>query len=217
MKKQKYQEHRKSFWNEVAHHPSIHGKGSAGYHKRLIKIFQFHISKGQKVLEIGCGEGNLLATVNPSYGLGIDISPEMIQRAKLKYPDLDFRVADGLDFNYPDKFDIIILSDLINDVWDVQLLFENIHKHTHPGSRILINYYSRVWAPVLKLASVFNLAQKTLKQNWLVKEDIENLLYLSNFDIIRTIPEILLPIQIPLLADLCNRYLVRFFPFTLYS
>ena len=43
------------------------------------------------------------------------------------------------------EFDFIICSDLLNDLWDVQSVFEKISPHCHPRTRILINCYSRLW------------------------------------------------------------------------
>jgi SAM-dependent methyltransferase len=51
-------------------------KRSAYYHKELQKYLQFLIPSNSSLLEIGCGTGELLAALNPSRGLGIDISPK---------------------------------------------------------------------------------------------------------------------------------------------
>ena len=79
---ERYCQQRIAFWDQVAEHKSVHGSASTGYHRRLQEVYQFHIASGQRVIEIGCGEGDLLASVHPSYGLGIDFSANMIQRAR---------------------------------------------------------------------------------------------------------------------------------------
>lgn len=106
------------FWDSVAQQSSIHGSGSRGYYKRLWQIFQNYVSPGLRVLEIGCSEGDLLASVKPSYGLGIDFSDKMIERARRRHPELNFIVADALTFTTKETFDVIILSDLVNDLWN---------------------------------------------------------------------------------------------------
>jgi len=210
---EEYRQKRAAFWDAVALQPSIHGSGSVGYHARLKEIYQFHVAPGQKVLEIGCGEGDLLAAVQPTFGLGIDLSPSMIQRARRKHPDLEFGVADGHVFTFPETFDIVILSDLLNDAWDVQQLLEQLHAVVLPRTRIILNYYSRLWSPVLTTAGLLHLAQKTLEQNWLTNEDVSNLLHLSGFEVIRRIPEVSLPLPVPVLGGFLNRFLVRVWPF----
>jgi SAM-dependent methyltransferase len=183
------------------------------YHRRLAEIFKFMIAPGQRVLEVGCARGDLLAATQPSRGVGIDFSGEMIRRASARHPDLHFVQADAHGLDLDEKFDVIILSDLLNDLWDVQAVLECVARLSTPYTRIIINTYSRVWEPLLALAERLGLANPTLHQNWLTTEDIVNLLTLAGFESIRHWQDILLPLPIPLLAPLANRYLVRFWPF----
>ena len=89
-----------------------HSAGKA-YHKRLEKIYSTIIAPGSRVLEIGCGEGDLLHSLDPGYGVGIDLSEIMIKKAKEKYAHLRFEVMDAhLAGELNETFDYIILSDL---------------------------------------------------------------------------------------------------------
>jgi ubiquinone/menaquinone biosynthesis C-methylase UbiE len=208
-----YQSARITHWDEVARkQDSWNGLGGY-YHRRLKEVYCFLIPPGQKVLEMGCGQGDLLAALEPKAGVGIDFSSEMIQRAKKRHPDLIFIQADAHELEFNETFETIILSDLVNDIWDVQQVFECINKVCRPETRIVLNTYSRLWEPLLSLAESFNLAKPVLHQNWLTVDDIDDLLYLENFEIIRSWPEVLLPLGIPGLAGLCNRYLVKLWPF----
>ncbi len=72
------------------------GRGwGAYYHARLARLYRMQISPGQRVLEIGCGRGDLLAALEPGEGVGIDFSTEMIVRARRAYPHLVFIEADA--------------------------------------------------------------------------------------------------------------------------
>jgi SAM-dependent methyltransferase len=213
LQEEQYSKKRIAYWDLVAGKKKTYGIGSSGYHQRLQKIFQFNVAACQRVIEIGCGEGDLLASVHPTYGLGIDFSEHMIKRARKRHPELEFFCADGLEFGTDQVFDVIILSDIVNDVWDVQKLFEKMKSYSHPGTRVLINYYSRLWVPILSITEFLGLSQKTLEQNWLTQEDIKNLLGLSDFEIIKNSTEILFPLPIPVLESFCNQFLVRFWPF----
>jgi hypothetical protein len=122
-------------------------------------------------------------------------------------------VGDANALELEGEFDFIICSDLLNDLWDVQTVFEEIAPHCHPGTRILINCYSRLWEMPRRLAEALGLAKPQLSQNWLTVEDIENLLTLAGFETIRTLPEIMCPLRVPLVDTLCNRYLVKIWPF----
>ncbi len=60
--------------------------------------------------------------------LGVDFSAKMASVVLKKYPDLEFICADAHDVNIDEKFDIIILLDILNDCEDVQNLLMNISK-----------------------------------------------------------------------------------------
>ncbi len=166
-----------------------------------------------RVLEVGCGTGDLLAALKPSYGVGVDFCPAMLQRARHEHPNLQFVEGDAHNFDLGEKFDYIVCADLINDVWDVQGVFENIGRHCHANTKLIVNSYSRLWELPRRAAEAAGLAKPQLKQNWLARDDIFNLLHLVDFEQIRVSPEILWPFRIPLLTNLANKYLVRVFPF----
>ena len=137
----------------------------------------------------------------------------MISRAKKLHPELDFQFNTGVGLKVSRKFDFIVLSDTINDLWDVQEMFESVNKLLKPDGRIILNFYNRLWEFPLKAATALNVAKPTLLQNWLTVEDTSNLLNLAGFELIRHWEEVLLPFPIPLLSDICNKFLVRFWPF----
>jgi ubiquinone/menaquinone biosynthesis C-methylase UbiE len=65
---------RSNHWDKVAKKLENWNGWGGYYQKRISQIYQFNIPQGQEVLEIGCGSGNILASLKPSYGLGLDIS-----------------------------------------------------------------------------------------------------------------------------------------------
>ncbi|MBK9924816.1 MAG: methyltransferase domain-containing protein [Anaerolineales bacterium] len=206
-----YQQTRISHWDTIARkRDSWEGLG-IWYHRRLTELYRFYVSPNSSVLEIGCANGQLLANLNPSRGVGVDFSAEMIERAKKKHPNLEFIHADAHDLSaLNETFDVIILSDLVNDLWDVQRVFEQIKRLSHPRTRVIINFYSRLWQLTLGTAQALNLATPNLYQNWLTREDVNSLLQLAGFETIRTSQEVLWPLP---LGGLGNRFLVRLWPF----
>ena len=208
-----YQQARQQHWNTIARKLET-WKGWGGYyHRRLTQIYQFLVPAGQSVLELGCARGDLLAALQPSKGVGVDFSEEMVRMARRRHPNLDFVHADAHALNLNQKFDVIILSDLVNDLWDVHTVLNNVSQLTTPRSRIIINSYSRLWEPFLKMAEGLNLAMPNLYQNWLTVEDITGLLNLADCEVIKQSQEILLPLPILVLSDLCNRFVVKLWPF----
>lgn len=208
-----YLQQRRQHWDAVARKMRS-WKGWGGYyHHRLNEIYARMVPPGGRVLEIGCGDGGLLASLKPLKGVGVDFSPEMIALARERHPELEFILASGEGFETREKFDTVIFSDILNEVWDVQALFEHVRGFLNPDARVLINAHSRLWELPLTLSVSLGLSKPGLGKNWLMVSDVENLLYLSGYERVRATHEILLPIGIPLLAPFCNRFLVRFWPF----
>ena len=206
-----YQQSRIDHWDSIARKRDTWKGMGQWYHKRLEEIYRFLVSPGLRVLEIGCSDGNLLAALKPSRGVGVDFSSEMIRRAQERHPELEFIHADGHDLSgIKETFDVIILSDLVNDLWDVQRVLEQLQPLCTERTRILLNFYSRLWQLPLNIARSFNLATSNLYQNWLTREDMNILLLLAGFEPIRVTQEILWPLP---LGGLANRFLVRFWPF----
>ncbi len=83
----------------------------------ITRIFRTLVLPGQRVLELGCAYGDLLAALEPAVGVGVDFSAEMIKSASARHPELQFINANVQDLKLKDTFDVIILSDLVNDLW----------------------------------------------------------------------------------------------------
>jgi SAM-dependent methyltransferase len=182
------------------------------YRSRLAAIYRFLVPPGARVLELGCSRGDLLAALKPAYGVGVELSSALVSQAKALYPHLKFVEADAHCFDAGEKFDFIICSDIVNDLWDVQRVFEVAARHAQPSTRIILNCYSRLWELPRKLAEMLGLVKSQLPQNWLTVHDIANLLYLADLEVIRSWPEIMWPLRTPLMDTLCNRYLVKLWP-----
>ncbi len=208
-----YRKNRMARWDDVAA-GSDSWTGLGGYyHRRLAQIYQFLVPPGRRVLELGCGQGDLLSALRPSLGVGVDFSGEMIKRASRRHPHLHFVKADAHDLCLNGTYDVVILSDLVNDLWDVQTVLQQIARVVHPKTRIVLNTYSRLWELPLAAAQRLNLARPVLHQNWLTVEDITGLLGLADFEVVRSWQEILWPLSTPLLDVLSNRFAVRVWPF----
>jgi SAM-dependent methyltransferase len=208
-----YTAERQLYWDQFAYSLDRWQRLRAYYQKRLAEIYVFLIPPGMRVLELGCGQGDLLASLRPTYGLGIDLSAAMVARAKARHPHLDFIQADVHRLDLQDDFDYIICADLVNDLWDVQQVFQRIVRDAKPSCRFILNAYSRLWELPRRLAEHLGLARRQLPQNWLTAEDLMNLVNLSGFEVIRNFSEILWPLRSPGLDVLSNRYLVKFWPF----
>ena len=186
-------------------------ESTRNYHRLLQKYFGFFIPKGARVLELGCGLGDLLASLKPLYGVGVDFSPKIIDLARSRHPNLCFVTADASNYSSEEKFDYIVASDLINDTEDVQYLFEQCHRHSFQHTRLVLNFFNNLWRPILSAAQGLGLKSPTPPQNWLSRDDVKNLLHLAGWEIIKSDSRILCPLKFPILASLLNRWLAPFF------
>jgi SAM-dependent methyltransferase len=209
---QSYTAERIAHWDALAAAP--HERfWTRAYRRRLQQVYQHVIAPGQRVLEIGCGRGDLLASLRPAVGIGIDFSPRMIEHAKRCHPHLTFLTADAHRLPILKPFDVVVLSDLVNDLWDVQEALVQVRRVLVPRGRVMLNHYSRLWQLPLSLVRALRLVDPCLPQSWLATEDVANLLHLTDFEMVRTWQEVLCPVNLPGIAPPFNRYLCKFWPF----
>ena len=209
----RYQKVRIAHWNRVAAVKSRKQSASAFYHRLIQRYYQLFIPRELRVLEIGCGQGDLLAAVSPAFGVGLDFSEKMIEAARKKHPKLHFILADAHEIPIHTHFDVIILSDLVNDLWDAQVIFEGLRPLCHPGTRIVINFYNNIWRMPLAGVNKLGLGADLLEQNWFSPNDVNNLLRLAGFEIINQRNKILFPLNVSWIQKFFNRYLANFVPF----
>ena len=209
-----FTERRRAHWSRLATVDGKPGRCGRAYHSRLAEVYRANIAPGQRVLEIGCAEGDLLASLDAERAVGVDLAAEMIARAAERHPTIRFDVADAHDLSILDEpFDVVILSDLLNDVWDVQGVLEQVARLCHARTRVIANVYSRLWEVPLGAAAQLGLARPRLPQNWLTVEDLDNLLTLAGFEVIKQWQEFLWPFPTPVVASFANRGMVKLWPF----
>ncbi len=196
-------------YDSIAPHRDGYLKKNRYYYSLLYKQYRYFIPEGKKVLEVGCGTGDLLSAVNPSLGVGVDISPRMIELAKSKYPRFQFFCGEINNLKSEEKFDYIIIPGLLGELDDIQVFLDNLKRFCGPHTRIIIEYYSYLWIYFLKLGEKLRLKMPQRIQNWLTYEDIENFLGLTGYEPIKRERAILLPANIILLSFLINKFIAK--------
>ncbi len=202
-------------FNHIASGWSTRKNRNRFYHQSLERYYSFIIPPGTRVLEVGSGTGDLLAAVKPGYGVGFDVSVNMVEIASSRYPDLHFFHYDIENGATPhpgsgeEKFDYIILSDLLHILWDVQNTLHNLKRFCHSSTRIVISNYNFLWEPFMKLGERLRLKQPNPNSNWLSHYDIINLLEIEGFSLVTNYRKILLPKYVPFLNAVFNNFLVN--------
>lgn len=184
---------------------------NAVYYSEDHQFMRFLIPPGKRVLELGCGRGDLLAALEPSYGVGVDFSPSAIRRAKERHPNLQFHLGDSEDAKtlaqIEGPFDYVVIADTIGMFESIDETLRLVHHLCEPSTRIVISYYSHLWEPILKLGEVLRLKSRQPKVNYIATADFLNLMDLADFEMIRREQRQLLPRRLFGLGPFVNRYI----------
>jgi SAM-dependent methyltransferase len=202
----------RAFYDE--HHDALERarRGRRYFYGYLSRVLQARVPPGQRVLDIGCGTGSLLADLRPSEGVGIDLSARAIEAARAVHPapHLRFVQGDGADpatlAGVGGPFDVVLLVNVVTHFNDVQRALEALGAVCHRGTRVFIYSYSRLWQPVFRAAEALGLKHRPPPEAWLPPEEVHTMLSLADFVLVRRDYQLLFPAHVPLLADLLNRY-----------
>ncbi|HEX3009167.1 MAG TPA: methyltransferase domain-containing protein, partial [Bacteroidales bacterium] len=200
---------KRSYFNRIAEDRISYRQRHKYYWNYLTKYCDFFIHENNSVLEVGCGTGELIAQVKGIRKTGIDFSEKMIGQARAQYPGVDFHCVDAQSMDLHETFDVIILSNLVGWLDDVQTCLMQVRKHCHSRTRIIITYYNFLWEPLIKFSELIGIKKKSPEQNWLSQKDILNLLYLTDLEAYRRQRNMLIPVNIPIISWFFNRYIAH--------
>ncbi len=182
------------------------------YYDDLDRLHQLLVAPGLRVLEIGCGLGDLLAATEPGHGVGIERDPAIAAAARQEHPHLRIVCADAATISpetigEAEPFDVILLANTLNTLTDVQGVMERLAPFCHERTRLVVSFHNWLWQPLLKAAEVLGLRQPQPPESWLTPRDVQNLLDLAGWEVLKQGHRCLLPRHIPLLTPLANRWL----------
>ncbi len=141
-------------------HTSLMGLGVNGSNSRMV-VEMAKLKAGDKVLDVGCGTGNLTLTAKKYVGAsgsvyGIDASPEMIAEARKKAThngmEASFDVELIEKLPYPDAtFDVVISRLVIHHLPDdlKRRGFAEIFRVLKPGGHLFVADFNPPANPVL--------------------------------------------------------------------
>jgi ubiquinone/menaquinone biosynthesis C-methylase UbiE len=197
----------KTYFDKAASGRIRYRKRNGYYWESITKYVDYYLREDDRILEIGCGTGEMLARVRGEYKKGIDFSEKMIDEAKRQFPEIQFEVMDADDLQLDEKYDVLILSNLVGVLPDIEKVFRQLHKVCHENTRVIITYYNYTWQPIIRLAERFKFKKVAPQQSWLSKHDITNLLHLAGFEVYRQNSDLLFPYRWPLISTIFNKYL----------
>lgn len=114
----------------VSHRLSIENAGALGVERRDSNPFlHSHIHPSDRVLEIGCSGGQVLATVDAAERVGVDYDQAAIAAGRRQFPDLTLIAGEARDFlaDAP-PFDVLLLSHVLEHVDDPEQFLASVSK-----------------------------------------------------------------------------------------
>lgn len=156
-----------------------------------------HVSKGEKLLDVGCAHGRLIPAflkneIDVKKYTGIDISENLIKEAKKLFPDTAFEVGNICNLPYQDKmFGTVISSAVLHHIPSHDLRIQalkELARVTKENGKIIILvwnafYFKHLWLPLCRsvLKSIFSLGKNDPYDLYLSFFGAENIRYVHAF------------------------------------
>lgn len=140
--------------------------------------------KHQKFLDVGCGSGNYTIALHQK-GLsitGLDISEEMLNLARNKYPKMDWILADAKTLPFKEQsFDGVLCFLAIHHIRELPTFFKEVHRILKSGGKFILFSNSPEQFLQLWLSHYFPQMMKKASLKPFTKKEIEENLKKSGF------------------------------------
>lgn len=109
-------------------------------------LSKLKLSGGEKVLDIGCGEGKITMAIAASLpqgrAVGVDSSEQMIKLAKSafpneQYPKVCFEVMDAQKLTFREEFDVAFSNAALHWILDQKSVLAGVKRSLKPSGRVL--------------------------------------------------------------------------------
>lgn len=185
------------------------GRSSRFFRRQVARLVARRILPNSTVVDIGCGEGLLIEELGGRGVIGIDLDARNALEASARSPEAALLVApiEEADLQEMGVPDYLVLSLVLDEVYDVQVVLDRVAEAMRAQSRLICVTYNRAWFPFLRLAEVLGLKASSINDNYIPWHELENMLHLAGLRVTQRADAILVPIDIPVLSDLINRWM----------
>ncbi len=156
--------------------------------QELIEVV--NVQPGERILDIGCGTGQLTAQLAERGAdvLGIDISPAMIEEAKNAYPDLAFEVGDASRLEIRQSFDVVFSNATLHWVTPAHDAAQRMADALKSGGRIVAEFGGSgnvrlIRAAICQALEDMGLGQEKFENPWFNPTIAEYVMILSHADL----------------------------------
>ena len=177
------------------------------YRKKILNYLNYFSHPEISVLEVGCIDGYLISAIQGNKRTGICFTENELKQCKKNYPNIHFILQEPDKIQIREQYDLIILQHSIARVRDVQTMLDLLKNVCHSQTKVIIGHYNHFWEPILRFGEFIGIKKKTPLANTLNASDIKNILFLSNFDVYKQTKQLIIPINIPVISYITNRFL----------
>ena len=175
-------------------------------YRKLGEYLDLYVQPGDRIAEISAKE-----TAEPLNFQGHELLVFHSRCREVGQPRLNLEAL--AEF----RADYVLLNGNVHYEADIQVFLETLRLGLLPSARVIIMFYSTLWKPWLRLAGALGVRRETPEENWITNEDMRNLLLLANYELVRLESKLLVPIYIPLISYLVNRFLAPLPGFRLFN
>jgi len=183
-----------------------------------------------RVLEVGCGWGDLIASLPHASRAGVDFLAENVAEARRRHPKVTFEVDDvvrplevgagglagptgagvgGGRSAGSDAWDAVVCDRLVHSVLDIKALLEGLNARLADDGRIYLTVFNFLWEVPTRVAERVGWKRPAPTANWLSDSDLRNLFDLTGLEVVRMEDRLILPLEVPGLTSAVNQILAR--------
>jgi trans-aconitate 2-methyltransferase len=125
------------------------------------------------ILDAGCGTGDLTAIIAASGAIveGIDLSKEMIEQAKEKFPEISFKIASITEYEKPEFYDAIFSNATLHWILDKEKAIQKMFENLKYGGRLVLemggkNNVREIISAISKALKKQGLGERILNRQW---------------------------------------------------
>ena len=197
-------------FDEVAKDYDYYKNKNSFYYKNLKKLLSSLIPKEKSVYEVGCGTGDLLASLKPRRGYGMDISDEMITIAKSRHKNRkNLFFTNRSQFTVHGSLDYIFMSDVIEHLENPKEVFNKISKLMTKNSIFINTMANPIWEPILMRGEKLGAKMPEGPHKRITNNQLSIFIEESGMKITKHDYKLLMPIYIPFITNIINKYLEK--------
>jgi hypothetical protein len=173
------------------------------YYDQVCRQLRAIIQPGKRVLQVGCLTPDFLDTVEPSFGVGIDVSEKLVAVAAQRFPKFHFHLHEDYRVPADEPFDYVVIMD-VNDQVDPVAALRALRPVMNERTRVVIHHYNHLWESLVRATERLGAKFPLPQQNWLSPMDLRDILLLCDFERLQVHRAVLAPKYVPLLSPLLN-------------